>query len=259
MITREIEISLERRWRETDPHASMNLLSQGDEFGRCTKELSSTAQTRHARSPEKKITVLLVDDHALVRKSLRRLLEDEDSITVVGEAEDGSQALKMVRQLNPRIVLMDCSMPGTDGVQATNEIARLHPESLVLILSMHSEDALVRRAIAAGARGYILKKAADLDLVSAIKRVLSGELVLDSQLSSMPEVKSKKKRDLTARELQILRLIVQGKSSKDIARLLGITLNTVSAHRTRISRSLGCHNSAELVAYALRNGLVQIL
>lgn len=238
----------------------MNLLPQGDELERSAKQLSSTAQTsHHARPAGKKITVLLVDDHALVRKSLRRLLEDEESITVVGEAQDGSRAVQMVRQLNPRIVLMDYSMPGGDGIQATKEIARLHPESLVLILSMHSEDRMVQRAIDAGARGYILKKAADLDLVSAIKRVLAGELVLDSQVSSMPEIKSEKKPDLTVRELQILRLVVQGKSSKDIARLLGISLNTVSAHRTRINRSIGCHNSAELVAYAIRNGLVQIL
>jgi len=239
----------------------MNLLSQGDEFPQTTGQGSSTALTSPRDQQIKdKVTVLLVDDHALVRKSFRRLLEDEDGITVVGEAEDGVRAVQMVRELNPRIVLMDSSMPGGDGVQATREIARSYPETSVLMLSMHSEDTLVQRAIEAGARGYILKKALDLELVSAIKRVLVGELVLDPQLSPVPEAEGETKHasGLTARELQVLRLVVHGKSSKDIARLLGISPNTVSVHRTRIGRTLGCHNSAELAAYAIRKGLVQI-
>jgi len=238
----------------------MNLLSNRDELERYAGQLSSTAQaSRHIRPLEGRITILLVDDHALVRRGFRRLLEDEEGITVVGEAEDGIRAVQMVRELNPRIVLMDCSMPGGDGISATREIARSHPKSSVLMLSMHSEDTLVRQAIDAGARGYILKKAADLDLMSAIKRVLAGELVLDSAVSPAPRVKAENKHaaGLTVRELQVLRLIVQGKSSKDIDGLLGISLNTVSAHRTR-GRTLGCHNSAELVAYAIRKGLVPI-
>jgi len=238
----------------------MNLLSQRDELAQCTGQLSSTGQSsRHVKQAEGKITILLVDDHALVRRGFRRLLEDEDRITIVGEAEDGIRAVQMVRELNPRIVLMDCSMPGGDGVQATREIVKSHPETAVVMLSMHAEDTLVRQAIDAGARGYLLKKALDLDLVSAIKRALAGELVLDSQVS-VPEVEAESKHasGLTVRELQVLRLIVEGKSSKDIARLLGISLNTVSAHRTRIGRTLGCHNSAELVAHAIRKGLVPI-
>ena len=141
---------------------------------------------------------------------------------------------------------------------ATREIARSHPESLVLMLSMHSEEALVRRAIEAGARGYILKNAIDLDLVPAIKRVAAGEIVFDRQLPEIPEAEAEKKREcgLTVRELQVLRLIVQGKSIKDIARSLSISVNTVSTHRTRIGRTLNCRNTAELVAYAIRNGLV---
>jgi len=209
---------------------------------------------------ESKITVLLVDDHALVRRGFRRLLDDEDCIHVVGEADSGPQAVEMVGALNPRIVLMDCSMPGGDGVVATREISRSHPETSVLMLSMHSEDALVRRAIEAGARGFILKNAFDLDLLPAIKRVMAGELVVDRQLLSPVEPMAEKKRTsgLTARELQVLQLIVDGRSSKDIASLLNISLNTVSAHRTRIGRALRCHNTAELVAYAIRNGLVHI-
>lgn len=207
-----------------------------------------------------KITVLLVDDHALVRRGFRRLLEDDDCISVVGEANDGVRAVQMVRELRPRVVLMDCSMPGGDGVLATREIARSHPETSVLMLSMHSEDALVRRAIESGARGYILKKAFDLDLVPAIKRVAAGDFVLDRQLPPLPEAGTKKAREygLTDRELQVLRLIVHGKSTKEIARSLNISVNTVSTHRTRIGRTLNCRNTAELVTYAIRNGLMHV-
>ena len=207
-----------------------------------------------------KITVLLVDDHALVRRGFRRLLEDDDCISVVGEANDGVRAVQMVRELRPRVVLMDCSMPGGDGVQATREIARSHPETSVLMLSMHSEDTLVRRAIESGARGYILKKAFDLDLVPAIKRVAAGDFVLDRQLPPLPEAGTKKAREygLTDRELQVLRLIVHGKSTKEIARSLNISVNTVSTHRTRIGRTLNCRNTAELVTYAIRNGLMHV-
>lgn len=207
-----------------------------------------------------KITVLLVDDHALVRRGFRRLLEDDDCISVVGEANDGVRAVQMVRELRPRVVLMDCSMPGGDGVLATREIARSHPETSVLMLSMHSEDTLVRRAIESGARGYILKKAFDLDLVPAIKRVAAGDFVLDRQLPPLPEAGAKKAREygLTDRELQVLRLIVHGKSTKEIARSLNISVNTVSTHRTRIGRTLNCRNTAELVTYAIRNGLMHV-
>lgn len=204
------------------------------------------------------ITVLLVDDHALVRRGFRRLLEDDRDITVVGEADNGFRAVQMVRELSPRVVLMDCSMPGGDGVLATKEIAQSYPKTLVLMLSMHSEHAWVQRVIDAGARGYILKKALDLDLVPAIKRVLAGELVFDQQISPPPEAKQESTCDLTPRELQILRLIVHGKAAKDIAELLGISVNTVSSHRTRIGRTLRCRNNAELVAFAIRNGLVHL-
>ncbi len=206
----------------------------------------------------KAITVLLADDHALVRRGFRRLLEDDAEIIVVGEAEDGIRAVEMVREFSPRIVLMDSSMPGGDGVQATREITRLFPETLVLMLSMHSEEIWVKRAMEAGARGYILKKAAELDLVPAIKRVLAGELVLDEQISGLAKTEENSTCGLTPRELQVLHLIVHGKAAKDIADLLGISINTVSVHRTRIGRTLRCRNSAELVAFAIRNGLVQL-
>lgn len=205
-----------------------------------------------------KITVLLVDDHALVRRGFRRLLEDDVEIAVVGEAQDGICAVQMVRDLSPNIVLMDSSMPGGDGLRATREITRKYPLTSVLMLSMHSEEIWVKRAVKAGARGYILKKAADLDLVPAIKRVLAGEFVMDGQLSDAVEVDASSNHGLTPRELQILGLIVHGKAVKDIAQLLGISANTVSVHRTRIGKTLKCRNNAELVTYAVRNGLVQV-
>jgi len=204
------------------------------------------------------ITVLLVDDHALVRRGFRRLLEDDEDIEVVGEAENGVRAVQMVRELNPRIVLMDCTMPGGDGVLATKQIAESYPGTSILMLSMHSEGSWVQRAIDAGAHGYILKNAVDLDLVSAVKRVLAGEFVLDRQISPPPELKPEQSFGLTPRELQVLGLIVHGNSAKDIADLLGISVNTVSAHRTRIGRTLKCRNNAELVAFAIRNGLVHL-
>ncbi len=203
------------------------------------------------------ITVLLVDDHAVVRRGFRRLLEDDEDITVVGEADNGVRAVEMVRELNPRIVLMDCTMPGGDGVVATKQIAESNPKTSILMLSMHSEQSWVQRAIDAGARGYILKKAVDLDLVPAIRRVLAGELVLDQEVSP-PESKTEGSFGLTPRELEVLKLIVHGKSAKDIADALGISVNTVSAHRTRIGRTLKCRNTAELVAFAIRNGLVHL-
>ena len=204
------------------------------------------------------ITVLLVDDHALVRRGFRRLLEDDEDITVVGEADDGVRAVEMVRELNPRIVLMDCTMPRGDGVLAAKQISESHPETSIIMLSMHSERSWVQRAIDAGARGYILKKAVDLDLVPAIKRVLAGELVLDQEISPPQELKPEQRLGLTPRELEVLKLIVHGKSAKDIADLLGISVNTVSAHRTRIGRMLKCRNNAELVAFAVRSGLVHL-
>jgi two-component system response regulator NreC len=204
-----------------------------------------------------KITVLVVDDHALVRRAFRRILEDEADITVVGEAGDGFDAIQLARELKPKVVLMDFAMPGMNGLDVTKEILASCPESLVLILSMHSEDIWVRRAAEAGARGYVLKNADDLDLGSAIKRVAAGELVFDGQ---WPAARSKSERGckLSPRELEVLQLIVYGKSSKEIAAHLGLSENTVGAHRANIMRELGVRRTAEVVAYAIRKKLVDI-
>jgi DNA-binding NarL/FixJ family response regulator len=204
------------------------------------------------------ITVLLVDDHALVRRGFRRVLEDEAYITVVGEAGDGAEAVRLTRELKPKVVLMDFAMPGTNGLDATKEIVATCPESLVLILSMHSENILIRRTAEAGARGYILKNAMDSDFVSAIKRVAAGELVFDVQRIDPHPKKSERSCTLSPRELEVLQLIVDGKSSKEIAVCLGLAENTVGVHRANIMRELGMRKTAEIVAYAIRNRWVNI-
>ena len=205
------------------------------------------------------ITVLLVDDHILVRRGLRRILEDDAGIMVVGEARDGNEAIQMTRELGPRIVLMDCSMPGSNGVLATQEIVASHPATAVLMLSMYPEDTWVVQALEAGARGYLLKGTDNLDLVSAIKRVAAGDLVLDPKVSAQSAEKQDSVRQLlTDRQQEVLQLIVEGKATKEIASQLGLSVNTVSTHRTNLMNSLRLHNTAELVVYAVRHGLVHI-
>ena len=205
-----------------------------------------------------KITVLLVDDHALVRKGFRRMLEDDRAITVVGEAGDGSEAVRLALELRPRVIVMDCALPGGSGIEATRNFRANYPGAAVLMLSMHSEDTLVRQALEAGARGYILKNAMDLDLISAVKRVAAGEMVLDSQLAKPHALKGERDSGLTTRELEILKHIVAGKSNKEIAAELNLSANTVAVHRANIMDALGIHKTAELVVYAIRNGLVDL-
>jgi DNA-binding NarL/FixJ family response regulator len=205
-----------------------------------------------------KLTVLLVDDHGLVRKGFRRMLEDDPAIRVVGEASEGQQAVKLALQLLPKVIVMDCALPGISGIAATRKILAKTPGAAVLMLSMHSEETLIRQALEAGARGYILKNAIDLDLVNAIKRVAQGELVLDPQLAKAEALKGERDFGLTPRELEILQHIVAGKSNKEIARDLKLSVNTVAVHRANIMDALGIHKTAELVTYAIRNGLVNL-
>jgi DNA-binding NarL/FixJ family response regulator len=199
-----------------------------------------------------KISVLLVDDHSLVRRGFRRILEDELDITVAGEAGDGLQAIKLADELRPKVIVMDCAMPGMNGLEATRQILAKHPQSLVLMLSMHPEETLVRQALEAGARGYVLKNAV------AIRRVANGETVLDSQLKRPAPLKGKRHTALTPRELEVLQMIVDGKSNKEIASALDLSANTVAVHRANMMDTLGIHKAAELVVYAIRNGLVDL-
>jgi len=205
----------------------------------------------------KKIRVLLVDDHSLVRRGFRRLLEDDPSIVVVGEGSNGEEAIRLVGELKPDVVVMDSAMPGTSGLAATRAILAGAPDVKILMLSMHSEQTLVRQAMDAGARGYVLKSALDLDLAAAVKRVAAGERVLDAALEQ--PVQSGEKNRLTPRELEVLQLICNGLSNRAIAEKLQLSVNTVAVHRTNIMNALDVHKTAELVVYALQHGLVNPL
>jgi DNA-binding NarL/FixJ family response regulator len=207
---------------------------------------------------EKQITVMLADDHALVRRGFRLILEDDPGIAVVGEAGDGEEAVKLARKLRPRVIVMDCALPGKNGMEATSQIRQELPGIAVLMLSMHSEETWVRRALDAGANGYILKSAVDLDLPGAVRRVAQGETVLDPRIAKKPALKGQRNSGLTERELEVLKLIVNGKSNKEIAAELSLSVNTVAVHRSNIMDSLGIHKTAELVVYAIKNGLVNL-
>jgi len=203
-----------------------------------------------------KITVLLADDHHLVRRGFRRILEDDPGLAVVGEASDGDEAVRLALSLAPQVVVMDCAMPGTSGLVATRRILEARRDIAVLMLSMHAEQTLVSQALGAGARGYVLKNAVDLDLASAVKRVAAGETVLDPTVTPASTLKGERNHGLSARELEVLQLICQGHSNRVIAARLNLSVNTVSVHRANIMARLRVHKTAELVVYALRHGLV---
>jgi len=205
-----------------------------------------------------KITVLLADDHSLVRRGFRRILEDDPAIVVVGEASDGEEAIRLAAELQPQVIVMDCAMPGTSGLVATRRILEQAPDVAILMLSMHAEDTLVRQAMAAGARGYILKSALDLDLAAAVSRVAAGEIILDPRVARPPSLKGERTHGLTARELEVLQLICDGHSNREIAKTLDLSANTIAVHRANIMNTLGIHKTAELVVYAIQHGLVTL-
>jgi DNA-binding NarL/FixJ family response regulator len=199
------------------------------------------------------ITVLLADDHALVRRGFRRMLDDEPDMSVVGEAGDGREAIELAIKLKPQVVVMDYAMPGIDGVHATQELRKKAPECMVLMLSMHSDDNYIRNAADAGARGYLLKNAIDIELPDAIRDVVAGRAIGFATASSQADTRFD---ELTPRERQVLQLIAQGHSNKEIAGLLDVSVNTVSVHRANLMNALDIHRTAELVLYAIRKGLV---
>jgi two-component system response regulator NreC len=206
--------------------------------------------------PPPSITVLLVDDHSLVRRGFRRMLEDDPEILVVGEASDGNDAVEKALELRPKVVVMDFALPSMNGAVATRLILKSAPETAVLMLSMHSEASYVRTCLEAGAKGYLLKNAVDLELIGAVKQIAAGEQVLDARLGRLADEPAKP--SLTTRELEVLQLIVHGKSNKEIAAVLGLSANTISVHRANIMQALDIHNTAELVVYAIRHGLASI-
>jgi len=208
--------------------------------------------------PDSPISVLLVDDHSLVRRGFRRMLEDDPGLRVVGEAEDGHQAVALAAELRPRVVVMDFAMPSMNGAVAARQILKAAPETAILILSMHAEASYVRTCLEAGVRGYLLKNALDLEMVAAVKQVAAGKQVLDQRLGALQAPGDPAQPGLTTRELEVLQLIVHGKSNKEIAAVLNLSANTVAVHRANIMQTLGIHNTAELVVHAIRQGLVSI-
>jgi DNA-binding NarL/FixJ family response regulator len=205
-----------------------------------------------------RISVLLADDHTLVRQGFRRILEDDPGIEVVGEASDGDEAIRLASALNPEVVVMDCAMPRTTGLAATRTILAENPSIAILMLSMHAEETLVRQALDAGARGFILKSALDLDLAAAVRRIAAGEQVLDPNIAARATLKGEHRDALSPRQLEVLQLICRGRSNREIATALGLSVNTVAVHRANIMNALGIHKTAELVVYAIQNGLVQL-
>jgi DNA-binding NarL/FixJ family response regulator len=210
------------------------------------------------------IRIVLVDDHALVRQGFRRILEEDPGLQVAGEAGSADEGIALVRQQRPDVVLMDMAMPDANGIQAAREILRERPETKVLVLSMYSDAQYVRSALDAGVSGYILKSALETDLTRAVRAVAAGQQYLSPELSGVL-IKALRDRDepeddkfdkLTDREKQVLQYIAHGKSNKEIASILGLSVNTIAVHRANLMSTLGVHKAAELVLYAVRKGLV---
>jgi DNA-binding NarL/FixJ family response regulator len=219
-----------------------------------------------ATNSEKKIRVLLAEDHTLVRQGFRRILEDDPRITVVGEASTGLSAIQLAKDVRPDVVVMDLAMPELGGLEASAEILKDLPDTKILILSMYSNDAYVRKAFEMGAKGYILKNAIEIDLTRAVIALAEGgaymspgvsNVVIESLKAGSFEDKSQDPYErLTLREKEVLQLIAQGKSNKEIAALLNISVNTVAVHRAHVMEALGLHRTAEIVLYAVKRGLI---
>jgi two-component system response regulator NreC len=216
----------------------------------------------------RRIRVLLAEDHTLVRKGLRALLDEADEITVIAEASDGREAISKVEERNPDVILMDISMPTLSGLEATRQICEQTPEAKILILTVHSSAEYILQALRAGASGYLLKQAAPTDLIRAIKAVHRGEAFLSPTISrsviqdyvektKLLEVGSRYDL-LTNREREVLQLTAEGYSIKDIAAHLSISDKTVRTHRKNLVQKLDIHSTAELTLYALRHGLISL-
>jgi len=208
--------------------------------------------------------VMIVDDHAIVRAGLRALLFEEAAFDLVGEAAGGYEALELVEKTKPDVLILDLSMPDLDGISVTRKIKPNFPDLKILILTLHEDEALLKEAIKAGAAGYILKRAAEAELISAIRTILRGDLYVDPSMvrglleeSRQVQVKqSDPTETLTPRETEILRLIVEGYTNRQIGQELNISIRTVEGHRANISDKLGLHSRVELVRYARKTGLI---
>jgi len=210
------------------------------------------------------IRIVLADDHTLVRAGIRKVLESMDDVAVVGEAADGRAVLTLTEQLHPDVVLMDIAMPGLGGLEATAQLGKISPRTRVLILSMHQQEEYVRQALCHGAAGYLLKDAAPAELQVAIEAVLRGQTYLSPAVSKgvLSDYVQRLRGDapasaqLSPRQREVLTLIAQGCSTKDIARRLNLSVKTVDTHRSQLMKQLDIHEVAGLVRYALRTGLI---
>lgn len=210
---------------------------------------------------QKKIRILLADDHALVRQGFRMILSGEPDFEVAGEATNGREALELCNALKPDVVVMDVTMPELNGIEATRRIMELHPRTRILALSMHKDAVYVREILRAGASGYLLKDAINTDLLAAVRSVARGEGYLSPGVSEA--VLSDYRRHVTdpidllsSREREVLQLIAEGKTNKEIAGILNLSVYTVDAHRGKIMEKLNLHSTGELVRFAVRKGLV---
>ena len=205
--------------------------------------------------------LILVDDHAMFRQSLRKLLEDQ-GFSIVGEASDGREAVRLARTLDPDIAILDVSMPLLNGIDAAHEIHRLAPRTQVILLTMYREEAYILEALRAGIRGYVLKDQAASDLVAAVGDVLKGSIYLSPGISEAVVKAYKTKSNapgepLSSRERQVLQLVAEGNTTKQIAAILNVSVKTADSHRTRIMKKLDIHETASLVRYAIRLGLIK--
>ncbi|MCC6367248.1 MAG: response regulator transcription factor [Bryobacterales bacterium] len=214
-----------------------------------------------------KIRILVADDHGVVRKGLRFLLERQDDMEIVAEAADGREAVRLAEEFNPKVVVMDIGMPQLNGIEAAAQIVKRNPDAAVIMLSMHAEDSYLVRALTAGVKGYLLKGTADEDLTRAVRAVAQGKSFFSPTIAQMlaedytRHLQQKGLQDsydlLTEREREVLQLLAEGKSNKDVASLLNVSPYTVETHRTHIMQKLGVHNTAEIVLYAVRKKIIQ--
>ena len=215
---------------------------------------------------KKPIRILLADDHNIMRRGLRLLLERQPGLEVVAEAADGREAVERAEATRPDIVVLDIAMPKMSGIEAAQRIRTLLPQAAIVILSMHSDEGYVLRALKAGAKGYLLKDSAESDLIDAIKAVSDGKAFFSPEISKIlveDYVRDMRKRGaedsyelLTSREREVLYLLAEGKSNKDIATLLDLSLYTVETHRRNLQEKLNLHSLAELILYAVRKGVI---